>query len=113
MEAFEHEAEVLVGYQLDLLALLEHQLRAVHHTMRHIEKLRTARKRVGPELSNGQRQDTLDQLGSELDALERHITAQRESCTDMHNTLNTMHARLTKWRATPEPTDSGRGSAQA
>jgi hypothetical protein len=49
------EAEVLVAYQLDLLARIEHQLRSVHKTMRQIEKLRSSQHRVGPELSNGQR----------------------------------------------------------
>ena len=44
---------MLAIYQLDLLADVERQVRAVQHTMRHIEKLRGVRQRVGPELSNG------------------------------------------------------------
>jgi hypothetical protein len=56
---FERDADMLAVYQVDLLAQVERQVRAVHHTMRHIEKLRSARTRVGPELSNGQRDEVL------------------------------------------------------
>jgi len=35
----------------------EQQLRAVHHTMRHIEKLRGVKHRRGPALSDGERGD--------------------------------------------------------
>jgi hypothetical protein len=59
LRAFEGEAEVLVVYQLDLLAQLEAQLRAVQHTMRCIEKLRATNNRVGPELTNAGRGETL------------------------------------------------------
>ena len=37
MDLLEQDAELLAAYQLDLLAQLERQLRAVHLTMRHIE----------------------------------------------------------------------------
>ena len=45
----EQEAGSLVVYQLDLLAQLEHQLRAVHQSMRRIETLR-AKDRPGAGL---------------------------------------------------------------
>jgi hypothetical protein len=90
----EREAEHLVAWQLDLLAQLEHQLRAVHHTMRQIEKLRTAKVRVGNELSNGQKIDTLDHLTDELGAIDHELQTQHESCQLMLGTVEKMRGRL-------------------
>lgn len=59
IEWLEREAELLVALQLDLISQLEFQLHAVHRTMRHIERLRNVRTRIGPELSNGERGDAL------------------------------------------------------
>ena len=101
VEAFEYEAEVLVGYQLDLLSQLELQLRTVQHTMRHIEKLRVVGRRVGPELSDGERESTLGQLRSQLDALESYFSTERDSCSEMQRTLERMHQRLQQWRNGP------------
>jgi len=70
---FESEAELLVNYQLDLIAQLESQLRAIHHTMRHLEKLRGAKHRVGPNLSNLQRADTLLHLSEDLTGLDGQL----------------------------------------
>jgi hypothetical protein len=92
--ALEQDAELLVVYQLDLLAQIEGQLRAVHHTMRAIEKLRGPKSRVGPELSNGQRQDTMEGLSHELTALDRFLAGQHESCRDMQEIIEKMQARL-------------------
>ena len=86
------EAEVLAAYQLDLLARIEHQLRSVHKTMRQIEKLRSSQHRVGPELSNGQRGETLERLYTELDALEGELQMQREmfmTCTGLSTRCRT------------------------
>jgi hypothetical protein len=94
MQALETDAELLVVCHLDLLAQVEAQLRAVHHTMRRIEKLRTARYRVGPELSNGQRSDTLVGLTSELDRLDEHLLTQHECCRDMQELVGKMQAVL-------------------
>ena len=91
---FEEQAEELVVFQLDLLAHLEQQLRAAHHLMRDIEKLRSVKKRVGPELSNGERGDTLSHLDSELDALDIQVRTQRHLCSDMHQTINQMQTKL-------------------
>ena len=73
LEGFEREAEALAVYQLDLLAQLERQLRAVHHTMRHIEKLRSVKHRIGTELSDNERGDELVTLSREIAELEIHF----------------------------------------
>jgi hypothetical protein len=73
LAALEREADTLATYQIDLLAELERQIRAVHHTMRHIEKLRRPTLRLGPELSNGQRTTTLTSLAEEMTALDAQI----------------------------------------
>jgi hypothetical protein len=90
----EREAEYLVAYQLDLLAQLEQQLRAVHQTMRQIEKLRTAKDRVGDELSNGQTIDALDHLAQELGLIDDELKTQHESCQLMLETVEKMRGRL-------------------
>lgn len=96
---FEDQAEELVAYQLALLAHLEQQLRAAHHLMRNIEKLRNVKKRRGgPELSNGERGDTLSHLGAELDALDTQVRTQRQLCSDMHQTINQMQTKLEQFR---------------
>jgi hypothetical protein len=64
---------LLVLYQLDLIAQLEFQLRCVHQTMRHIEKLRSAQGRVGPELSDGQRGNTLARLSDDIAEVDRQL----------------------------------------
>src|ERR1700716_3277052 len=89
---------MLVVYQLDLLAQLEQQLRAVHHTMRHIEKLRSVKHRVGPELSNGQRDGTLTNLHDEIQAVDTELAVQHGCCLDMQETIAKMQARLAELR---------------
>ena len=91
---FEQEAEKLVVYQLDLLAQLERQLRAVHQTMRHIEKLRSAKDRIGPELSNGARGDELVNLSDEIAQLDVHFRTEHECCTEMQIAIANMQNRL-------------------
>jgi len=95
----ETEAEVLVVYQLDLLAQLEHQLRAVNRTMRQIEKLRSAKDRVGDELSNGEKIDTLDRLTGEIEIIEQELATQHDSCQVMLETVEHMRQRLRQIRA--------------
>jgi hypothetical protein len=94
IEAFEAEAELLVVHQLDLLAQIEAQLRTVHHTVRRIERLRTAQRRVGPELSNGQRETTLVGLSAELAALDKQLLEEHECCVLMQDTIKHMQKRL-------------------
>jgi hypothetical protein len=99
LERFEAEAEVLVAYQLDFLAQLERQLRAVHKTMRDIEKLRSSRnRRVGPELTNGEREDTLVHLSNALSDVEDHIGSEHDCCADMQTTIAHMRERLARMR---------------
>jgi chromosome segregation ATPase len=109
IRAFEEEAEVLAAYQLDLLAQLERQLRAVHHTMRRIERLRSPDHRVGPELSNGQRLATLRDLSDEIADLESHIKIEHECCDEMLATIAQMRERIThlRTRASRVPQASG------
>jgi hypothetical protein len=121
IKAFEAEAEKIVVHQLDLVAQLEAQLRAVHHTMRAIEKMRTARYRVGRELSNGDRSATLTTLAGEIQAIDEELRIQHQSCLDMQRSIREMQARLTALRkaaatdAEPEAaeTDGSEGSPQA
>jgi prefoldin subunit 5 len=117
IRAFEEEAEALATYQLDLLAQLERQIRAVHNTMRYIEKLRGSTHRVGPELSNGQREDTLAHLSAAIADLDSHIGSEHECCGDMQATIAQMRERITELRrriaATGPGADrSGSGTAK-
>lgn len=99
IERFEAEAEILVAYQLDFLAQLERQLRAVHKTMRDIEKLRSTRnRRVGPELTNGEREATLVHLSTAVSEVEAHISSEHDCCADMHATIVHMRERLARMR---------------
>jgi hypothetical protein len=105
--AFESEAEVLAAHQLDLLSQLEAQLRAVHHTMRCIEKLRGSKYRIGTELTNGERSDTLKTLASELAAIDTELNVQHQSCEDMQQSIRAMQARLSALRRTLESQTKG------
>ena len=95
LHALEQDAELLVLEQLDLLAQVEAQVRAVHHTMRRIEKLRAAKFRSGQaELSNGQRADVLVGLWEELRALEEQFDLQHRCGKEMQKTVERMQERL-------------------
>jgi hypothetical protein len=108
LAAFEENAEVLVTYQLDLLAHLERQLRAAHRLMRNIEKLRNvSRRRAGSQLSNGERGDALTHLDAELDDIDAQVRIQRQLSVDMHATVDQMHAKLKQFRqVSPRPRSS-------
>ena len=97
--SLEDDAELLVAYQLDLLAQIEAQLRSVHHTMRGIEKLRGPKSRVGPELSNGQSHETMTALSKEFAVLDAHLQGQHESCRAMQEIVEKMQERLAALRA--------------
>src|SRR5712692_6683507 len=101
---FEQEAEMLVIYQLDLLAQLEHQLRTVHQTMRQIEKLRNPKHRRSParDVSNGDRYTSLTALSEEMSAIDTELRTQHESCLLMQQTIAQMLATLASWRAASE-----------
>jgi len=120
IKAFEAEAEKIVVHQLDLVAQLEAQLRAVHHTMRSIEKMRTARHRIGRELTNGERNTTLKTLSGEIRAIDEELRVQHQSCVDMQRSIREMQARLTALREAAADvqseraeTDGSEGSPQA
>src|ERR1041385_9013528 len=90
IHAFEREAELLVVHHLDLLAQIEAQLRAVHHTMRRIERLRSAKHRVGRELSNGERHSTLGSLSEEIAALDAQLKEEHRCYGEMSGTIHRM-----------------------
>jgi prefoldin subunit 5 len=102
LKAFEGEAELLVVHQLDLLAQLEAQLRAVRQTMRSIEKLRGAKHRVGPELTDNGRDETLKTLSSEINAIDNELRVQHQSCDDIQQTIRQMQRRITALRKVVE-----------
>jgi hypothetical protein len=113
LQVLEQDAEMLVVFQLDLLADVERQVRAVHQTMRHIERLRGVRPRVGPELSDAQRNDTLSNLEAEIAALEEHFAIEQACCSDMHTTIKKMRDRLAEMRqrtSTPQVRSSESGA---
>ena len=94
MDLLEQDAELLAAYQLDLLAQLERQLRAVHLTMRHIERLRGAKHRVGPELSNSSRETILTDLATDISALDAQLDIEHACCEDMHRAISEMRLRV-------------------
>jgi len=86
----ERFAEQLTAHQVELIAQIEGHLRAVHHTMRRIETLRTVRQRVGRELSNGERRDVLARLADEVAAIERQLETEEDTCRAMHVIIRRM-----------------------
>jgi hypothetical protein len=96
LRGFEDKTEFLVAHQLDLLAQIEHHLRGVQHTMRRIERLRSSRHRVGPELSNRERGVLLTGLAVELAGIDAQLVTQHESCDAMQQIIQQMQARLTE-----------------
>ena len=115
LKAFELEAETVVVHQLDLVAQLEAQLRAVHHTMRAIEKLRSARHRIGRDLSNAERGSTLTTLSDEIRAIDAELHIQHQSCLDVQRSIRHMHALLKALRegaARVEPEGAGTGGSE-
>jgi hypothetical protein len=108
LKSLELDAEILVAHQLDLVAQLECQLRAVHRTMRQIEQLRNAERRVGPQLSNGEKANTLNHLSDELTAIDQELETQHESCREMQATVDKMRAKLRAMkRASPGDSPPG------
>src|SRR6187431_311073 len=91
---FEEEAALLLVSQLDLLTLIEAQLRAVHHTLRRIQRLQSRNSRVGPELSNGERTDVLTGLTHELSAVDSQLLTQLQISRDMQSIIAKMQERL-------------------
>jgi hypothetical protein len=90
----EAAAELLAIHQIDLIAQLEAQLRAVRHTMRSIERLRDAKHRIGAEPSNGQRDQILAVLASEVAAIDDALHTQHLTCADQQCVIREMQARM-------------------
>jgi phosphoglycerate-specific signal transduction histidine kinase len=99
MRAFEDEAELIFVHTLDLMAQLEAQLRAVRHTLLSTDKLRAVKHRVGPLLTNGQRDATLVILSDEIAAVDKELFVQHQSCLDMQRSIRAMQARLQALKA--------------
>jgi len=99
---FEEEAELLVVYQLDLIAQIESALRAVRQTMRGIEKLRNVNSRVGRELSNSESKDVLESLMQELGALDDQLLEQHQSTGEMQSIIEKMQTRLVAMKRAAE-----------
>jgi uncharacterized coiled-coil DUF342 family protein len=94
-QTLDSEAEVLAVCQLDLLAQIEAQLRAVHHLMRRIDRLRSPKTGQPTEpMSNGQRSETLRELSGELEAIEQQVDVQLECCEEMRAIIGKMIQRL-------------------
>jgi hypothetical protein len=91
---FEGEAERLVVYHLDLLAQIEAQLRAAHYAMQRIESLRRANHRVGPELSNVQRQTALIGLSEEVAQLDEQLSDEHVCCGVIQDAIKRMQSGL-------------------
>lgn len=85
---------MLAVYQVDVIAQIQHQLRSARHTLRLIERLRADPHRVGPELNDRQRRDTLKALADEWTELDTQLTAQHDCCTDFQTTIAAMLDRL-------------------
>src|SRR4051812_21898172 len=91
----EREAEILAAYQLDLLAQVEVQVRAVHGLMRCLEQLRVRKPgQTTVELANGQRADTIGELSTEMAGIERQLRLQQQCCAEMQATIARMEHRL-------------------
>jgi hypothetical protein len=84
--AFEADAEIIAVYRLDLIAQLEAQLRAVHRTLRSLERLRQAGTRGA--------RNALATLASEIRAIDRELQAQHESCISIQDAIHHMQVRL-------------------
>lgn len=117
LEALELEAEILVAHQLDLVAQVERQLRAVHLTMRRIEQLRSAsHRRSGSDApSNGARDRTLSHLADELTSIDSELDTQHDLCLEMQGTVEKMRLRLRAMRrqsVAPAASDDTDSSSQ-
>ena len=66
--------------------------------MRAIGKMRTARYRVGRELSDRERSTTLTTLAGEIQAIDEELRVQHQSCLDMQRSIREMQGRLSALR---------------
>jgi hypothetical protein len=99
-EVFLQDAEMLAISHLDLLAQLERQLRAVHQTMRHIDKLRHLKRRVEPAAPGAADQLHVapTSLDEDIEALESHLHVEHSCCSHMRDTIIKMQCRVADLR---------------
>jgi hypothetical protein len=99
-EVFLQDTEMLAVSHLDLLAQLERQLRAVHQTMRHIDKLRNLKRRVEPvaPLSADQSETASTSLDEDIEALDSHLHVEHSCCSHMRDTIIKMQSRVADLR---------------
>jgi hypothetical protein len=99
-EVFLQDAEMLAVSHLDLLGQLERQLRAVHQTMRHIDKLRNLKRRVEPAAppSPDQSQTAPTSLDEDIEALDSHLHVEHSCCSHMRDTIIKMQSRVADLR---------------
>ena len=72
-------------HQLDLLAQLENQMRAVRKTLTQIEKLR------GRNIERG---DVLKTLSAQLTGIDSELQTQHDSCVEMQRCIQEMRSSL-------------------
>jgi hypothetical protein len=78
--------------------------------MRQIEKLRSATaRREGATPSNGEKLDALQHLTREVEAIDRELATQHESCGLMLETVETMRGRLDQLRQSSGRTRTASG----
>jgi hypothetical protein len=99
-EVFLQDAEMLAVSHLVLLAQLERQLRAVHQTMRYVDKLRHLKRRVEPPTppSPDQSQTTPTSLDEDIEALDSHLHVEHSCCSRMRDTIIKMQSRVADLR---------------
>jgi hypothetical protein len=99
-EVFLQDAEMLAISHLDLLAQLERQLRAVHQTMRQIDKLRNLKRRIEPAapVALDQVQPAQASLDEDIEALESHLHVEHSCCSHMRDTIIKMQCRVADLR---------------
>jgi hypothetical protein len=96
--AFERDTEMLAACQLDLLSQLERQLRAVHHTMRHIDKLRNFAHHIGPSLAAFETQPVMMRVDEAIEAVDSQLQVEHSCCSHMRDTIIKMQARIADLR---------------
>jgi hypothetical protein len=90
-----------------MMLKLEGQLRAVHHTMRGIERLRGGTRRVGPELTNGTASQSC--AAKEIEELDRHVAIEHECCRAMHVTIAALQQRVATLKRPRRPSARNKG----
>jgi hypothetical protein len=111
-EVFLQDAEMLAVSHLDLLAQLERQLRAVHQTMRYIDKLRNLKRRVEPAaLPSEPSQSAATSLDEDIDALDSHLHVEHSCCSHMRDTIIKMQSCVADLRRRASAIDNSPSDA--